>query len=127
LPARKEGIIPGMANLRLSRFVGDRIARQAIMYERRIDCDSDVGRMICDEIIEPADMDRSIARVIDRLTRSGAAVAMRHRPALRLAAEPFDLFRQYAALYAREQALCHFSPALISNLEQFWNAQNRKA
>ena len=40
LPARKEGIIPAMANLRLPRFVGDRIARQAIMYERRIDCDS---------------------------------------------------------------------------------------
>ena len=31
LPARKEGIIPGAANMRLPRFVGDRIARQAIM------------------------------------------------------------------------------------------------
>ncbi|MBS0550848.1 MAG: enoyl-CoA hydratase/isomerase family protein, partial [Proteobacteria bacterium] len=29
LPARKEGIIPAMANLRLARFVGDRLARQA--------------------------------------------------------------------------------------------------
>jgi hypothetical protein len=28
LPARKEGIIPGAANLRLPRFVGDRFARQ---------------------------------------------------------------------------------------------------
>ena len=40
LPARKEGIIPGLSNLRLPRFVGDRIARQAIMYGRRLDCDS---------------------------------------------------------------------------------------
>ena len=39
LPARKEGIIPGAANLRLSRFIGDRIARQAIMAGRRLDCD----------------------------------------------------------------------------------------
>ena len=30
LPARKEGIIPGAANLRLWRFVGDRVSRQAI-------------------------------------------------------------------------------------------------
>ena len=30
LPARKEGIIPGAANMRLARFTGDRIARQAI-------------------------------------------------------------------------------------------------
>jgi thioesterase DpgC len=37
LPARKEGIIPGMANMRLPRFVGDRLTRQAIMYEKRIE------------------------------------------------------------------------------------------
>ena len=127
LPARKEGIIPAMANLRMARFTGDRIARQAIMYERRIDCDSDVGRMICDEVVAPDEIDATIERVIDRLTGSGAVGAIGNRRALRLAAEPFDLFRQYAALYAREQAQCHFSPALISNLETFWNAQSRRA
>lgn len=127
LPARKEGIIPAMANLRMARFTGDRIARQAIMYERRIDCDSDVGRLICDEVVPPAEMDAAIERVIEHLTTSGSVGAIGNRRALRLAAEPFDLFRQYAALYAREQALCHFSPALISNLEKFWNAQSRKA
>jgi (3,5-dihydroxyphenyl)acetyl-CoA 1,2-dioxygenase len=127
LPARKEGIIPAMANLRMARFTGDRIARQAIMYERRIDCDSAVGRMICDEVAPPVEMDATIERVIDRLTTSGSVGAIGNRRALRLAAEPFDTFRQYAALYAREQALCHFSPALISNLETFWNAQSRKA
>ncbi|MBV8412644.1 MAG: hypothetical protein JOY64_33820 [Alphaproteobacteria bacterium] len=127
LPARKEGIIPAMANLRMARFVGDRLTRQAIMYERRIDCDSDVGRMICDEIVEPGTMDATISRVIDRLTGSGVVGAIGNRRALRLAVEPFDTFRSYAALYAREQAHCHFSPALISNLELFWNAQNRRA
>jgi thioesterase DpgC len=127
LPARKEGIIPAMANLRMARFTGDRIARQAIMYERRIDCDSEVGRMICDEVVPPEEIDATIVRVIDRLTGSGAVGAIGNRRALRLSAEPLDLFRQYAALYAREQAYCHFSPALISNLELFWNAQNRKA
>ena len=50
-----------------------------------------------------------------------------NRRALRFAAEPLDTFRRYAALYAREQAYCHFSPALISNLELYWNAQNRRA
>jgi (3,5-dihydroxyphenyl)acetyl-CoA 1,2-dioxygenase len=50
LPARKEGIIPGAANLRLWRFTGDRIARQAILYGRRLDCDTPEGRLICDEI-----------------------------------------------------------------------------
>jgi len=127
LPARKEGIIPGMANLRLARFVGDRIARQAIMYERRIDCDSDVGRMICDEVVDPDKIDETIAYVVDRITTSGVVGAIGNRRALRIANEPFDSFRAYAAVYAREQAWCHFSPALIANLEQYWNAQNRKA
>jgi thioesterase DpgC len=30
------------------------------------------------------------------------------------------------ALYAREQAFCHFSPALIANLERHWDARNRR-
>ena len=40
--------------------------------------------------------------------------------------EPLEMFRQYFAVYAREQAYCHFSPALIANLEKYWNAASRK-
>ena len=126
LPARKEGIIPGVSNLRLPRFTGDRIARQAIQYERRLDCDSPEGRLICDEIAPPQDMDAAIDRVVSRLTSSGAVGAIANRRAFRVGEEPIDLFREYMAVYAREQAYCHFSPALIANLEQYWNAQNRK-
>jgi thioesterase DpgC len=125
LPARKEGIIPGASNMRLLRFVGDRIARQLIQYERRLDCDSPEGRLICDEIAAPDDMETAIEHVVERLAASGAVGAIANRRAFRVAAEPIDLFRQYCAVYAREQAYCHFSPALIRNLEQFWNAQNR--
>ena len=126
LPARKEGIIPGAANMRLPRFVGDRIARQAIMAERRIDCDSDVGRMICDEIVAPDQMDATVAAIVDRLTNSGVVSASSNRRAFRVVQEPLDTFRRYCAVYAREQAYCHFSPALIGNLERYWNAQTRK-
>ena len=126
LPARKEGIIPGVANMRLPRFVGDRIARQAIQYERRIDCDTPEGRMICDRIVAPGEMDAALDEVTVRLTSSGVVSAASNRRAFRVAAEPLDLFRRYMAVYAREQADCHFSPALIGNLERYWNAQNRK-
>ncbi len=126
LPARKEGIIPGAANLRLPRFTGDRVARQAIQYERRLDCSSPEGRLICDEIAPPAEMDAAIERVVGRLTSSGAVGAVANRRAFRAIQEPIDAFRRYIAVYAREQAYCHFSPALIANLEQYWNAQNRK-
>jgi thioesterase DpgC len=126
LPARKEGIIPGAANMRLPRFVGDRIARQAIMYGRRLDCDSAEGRMICDEVVAPAEMDAALARVVSGLTDSGVVSAASNRRAFRVSEEPFDTFRRYMAVYAREQAYCHFSPALIGNLEKHWNAQARK-
>ncbi len=123
LPARKEGIIPGMANLRLPRFTGDRIARQAILSERRLPCDSPEGRLICDDIVEPGTMDAAIGRVVERLTGSGVVSAAANRRALRVAQEPLDLFRSYGAAYARDQATCHFSPALIQNLERYWIAQ----
>ena len=77
--------------------------------------------------MDPEAIDRTIDHVVDRLTGSGVVGAIGNRRALRLAAEPLDQFRRYVALYAREQAYCHFSPALISNLEHYWNAQNRRA
>jgi thioesterase DpgC len=126
LPARKEGIIPGAANLRLPRFVGDRIARQAILAERRIECASPEGRMICDEVVPPENMDRAIAEAVEKLTGSGVVSAAGNRRAFRAGQEPLELFRRYMAVYAREQAQCHLSPALIANLEKNWNAANRK-
>jgi (3,5-dihydroxyphenyl)acetyl-CoA 1,2-dioxygenase len=125
LPARKEGIVPGASNLRLHRFVGDRLARQLVQYERKLLCDSPEGRLICDEVVEAGEMDAAIERVVENLTSSGAVGAISNRRAFRIAVESLDLFRRYMAVYAREQAYCHFSPALIANLERYWNAQNR--
>ena len=127
LPARKEGIIPAMANLRLARFIGDRIARQAIMYERRIDCDSEIGRMICDEVVaarRDGRHDRARDRPADRLGRGRRDRQPPRAAPRRRAARPVPPVRR--ALRPRA-GLCHFSPALISNLEKFWNAQSRKA
>jgi thioesterase DpgC len=126
LPARKEGIIPGAANLRLPRFVGARIARQAILAGRRLDCDSPEGRMICDKVVPPDEVDSTVERMVEEFTGSGVVSAASNRRAFRAGEEPLDTFRRYMAVYAREQAYCHFSPALIANLEQHWNAAQRK-
>jgi thioesterase DpgC len=126
LPARKEGIIPGAANLRMPRFTADRITRQAILMGRRLDCDTPEGRMICDLIVPPGEMDQAVARVVDDFTGSGVVSAAGNRRAIRVGEEPLDQFRRYMAVYCREQAYCHFSPALIANLEKHWNAAQRK-
>jgi thioesterase DpgC len=126
LPARKEGIIPGAANLRMPRFTGDRITRQAILMGRRLDCDTPEGQMICDLIVPPGEVDDAVARVVNDFTGSGVVSAAGNRRAIRVGEEPLDLFRRYMAVYCREQAYCHFSPALIANLEKHWNAAQRK-
>jgi thioesterase DpgC len=123
LPARKEGIIPGAANLRLPRFVGDRIARQAILAERRLECDSAAGRLVCDDVVPPARMDWEIGAIVDKLTSSGVVSAAGNRRAFRIAQEPLDTFRRYMAVYAREQVQCHLSPALVANLERNWKVK----
>ena len=81
--------------------------------------------MICDTIVEAGGMDAAIEDLVGRLTSSGVVSAAGNRRALRVAEEPLDTFRRYMAVYAREQALCHFSPALIANLERNWNAHQR--
>lgn len=126
LPARKEGIIPGMANMRLPRFVGDRLTRQAIMYEKRIECDSPEGRLICDEIVPAGGMDAAVERVAGGLTNSGVVNAAANRRAFRIIDEPLSAMCRYLSVYAREQAYCHTSPALVANLERYWNAHERK-
>jgi len=125
LPARKEGIIPGASPLRLARSVGDRLARQAILSGREFVAGTPEGDLLCDEVVERGAVDDALARRIELLTDSGVVNAAANRRAMRIGAEPLDLFRVYMATYAREQAYCHFSPALIRNLERHWNAHER--
>jgi thioesterase DpgC len=121
LPARNEGIIPGAANLRLPRFVGDRLARQAILSGRELE-----PERLADEMVAPGAMDAAIDRRAAELATAGAVSSVANRRALRIAQEPLDTFRAYMAVYAREQAVCHFSPALIRNLEENWRAHERR-
>lgn len=127
LPARKEGIVPGLANLRLPRFVGERAARQAIFFNRSFAADEPAGRLIVDEIVADGEMEEAIARGADELRSAGTISLLANRRQLRLGQEPLATFRQYVAGYAREQARCLYSPALIDNLERNWNAHRRAA
>jgi thioesterase DpgC len=126
LPARKEGIIPGVSNMRLWRFVGDRSARQAILFERQFDADSPAGQLICDRVVDDGQMDAALDETIAALLGAGAVSAAGNRKAIRIGQESIDQFRQYMAMYCREEAYCHYSPQLIANLEKNWNAAARR-
>ncbi len=126
LPARKEGIIPGASNLRLPRSVGDRAARQAILSGREWTAGDADAALIVDEVSEAGGMDAALDSRVQMLTSSGLINAAANRRALRVGQEPLDVFREYMATYAREQAHCHLSPALVANLEQHWDAAHRR-
>jgi thioesterase DpgC len=126
LPARKEGIIPGASNLRLPRFVGDRLARQAILSGLEFEAGTPPAELLCDEVVEPDEVDAALAARVDALTGSGLVNAAANRRALRIGEEPLDVFREYMATVAREQAQCQLSPALVRNLEEHWRAHERQ-
>ena len=125
LPARKEGIIPGCANLRLPRFIGERLTRQAIFFNRTFPADSPEGLLMADEVVPAAEMEAAIRTAASEVVSAGTTSLDGNRMALRQAQEPLDLFRRYMANYAEAQARCLYSPALIDNLERNWNARNR--
>jgi (3,5-dihydroxyphenyl)acetyl-CoA 1,2-dioxygenase len=125
LPARKEGIIPGCANLRLPRMVGERLTRQAIFFNRDFPADSPEGRLIADEVVPGEEIEAATERAAAELTSAGTTSLVANRKALRVAHEPLDTFRRYMSNYTREQARCLYSPALIDNLERNWDAKRR--
>jgi thioesterase DpgC len=126
LPARKEGIIPGCANLRLPRFMGERLAREAIMFDRTFHVDSPEARTLVNEIAPRERMDEAVAECVANAVGSGMVSAGGNRKAIRIQTEPLDTFRRYMATYAYEQAFCHLSEQLVHNLERHWNARERK-
>ncbi len=126
LPARKEGIIPGVAPMRFSRFVGERTAQQGILFDSTFSVSSPEARGIVNEVVPAAQMDEAIERIVAKVSGTGLISAGANRKAIRIGQESRDQFREYMALYCREQANCHFSPTLIGNLERNWNAKNRR-
>jgi thioesterase DpgC len=116
LPAAQEGIIPGAANLRLTRLAGPRVARQAILQGRRIHAAEPTARHLIDEVVVPDELDTALARSVERL-RGEAVVA--NRRMLNLVEEPVEEFRRYMAEFALQQALRMHSPDVLGKVGRF--------
>jgi thioesterase DpgC len=125
LPARREGIIPGCANLRLPRVLGDRAARQALFFSRAFPADSPDGRLLADAVVPAGAMEAAVRSAASEVISAGTTSLVANRQALRAAQEPLDVFRRYMSAYSRDQARCLYSPALIDNLERNWTGRRR--
>lgn len=125
LPALAEGFIPGVANLRLPQYVGRRLANRIIYQNLQVPADSAAGRMLVDDVVDPADMDATVVRVAQEMNRSGVQGIISNRKAFRHATEPVDQFRCYMATFSREQARCMFGTEIVPNLERFWTERRK--
>jgi (3,5-dihydroxyphenyl)acetyl-CoA 1,2-dioxygenase len=106
LPARREGIIPGCAPLRLSRFVGERLAREAILFGYVFEAGTSEGRLLAGDVHVAGELGAAADRAASELTSVGLVTLTANRRALRAAHEPLDAFRRYMSGYARDQAHC---------------------
>ena len=116
LPAAKEGIIPGVANFRFSRYVGPRLSRQVILEGRRIWASEPAARLLVDEVVDPQELDDAIERSLARF--DGEAV-LANRRMLNLAEEPAEAFRAYMAEFALQQALRLYGEDVIHKVGRF--------
>jgi thioesterase DpgC len=126
LPARKEGIIPGCANMRLPRFMGERMARQAIMFDKTFYVESPEAQALVNEVHPREHLDAAVKLAVENAIGSGMVSAGGNRKAIRVETEPLDKMREYFVTYASEQAFCHLSEQLTYNLERHWNAREKK-
>lgn len=119
LPAAKEGIVPGSANLRLAARVGNRLARDMILRGRTLHAEEPDAASLADQVAPPAEMDAAIDAAAALLCSEAIPP---NRKMLRLAEEPLDQFRAYMAEFALEQAERIHAPDVLARLGS-WHAQ----
>jgi (3,5-dihydroxyphenyl)acetyl-CoA 1,2-dioxygenase len=115
LPAANEGIVPGFANLRLTRAVGSRMARQLILGGRKIWASEPDARLLVDRVVEPAEIEAAIEAQVAELS-APAVIPNRHM--LHVAEEPIDLFLRYAAEFALMQAERLYSADMLNKVSR---------
>lgn len=124
LPAADEGIVPGLANLRLTRTLGARLARSVILGGVRIAATDPRARLICDEIVPAEELDDAAERAAEQLAAPAVAA---NRRMLTLAEEPVELFLQYLADFAVIQAQRAYSTDVLAKVESRWQASRAVA
>jgi thioesterase DpgC len=122
LPAADEGIIPGAANLRLTRRAGPRLARQVILAGRRIWASEPDARLLIDEVAEPGDLDAAVEKRLARL-QSPAVIA--NRRMLTIAEESPAEFCRYMAEFSLQQALRLYSDDVLGKVGRFQEKSRR--
>lgn len=101
LPAAKEGIVPGVANLRLPGRVGPRLARELILHGRRLSGAEALRAGLVDAVVPHAGVDEHLTAVVAALSEPAVAA---NKLMLSYGIEPEDEFAAYLGEFAVVQA-----------------------
>lgn len=120
LPAANEGIVPGAANLRITRQMGSRLARNVILSGRRIRASDPEASLICDDIIDGLDgrdMDSALSHAVEAFASPSV---LANRMMLNMAEERPTDFQAYMAEFAVVQARRVHSIDVMAKLNRNW-------
>ncbi|MFC9842956.1 (3,5-dihydroxyphenyl)acetyl-CoA 1,2-dioxygenase DpgC [Streptomyces sp. NPDC060223] len=113
LPAAQEGIVPGVANLRLPRLTGARAARRVILTGQVVTATDPQASLICDEVVPSDGMDAAVETAVAAFDNPAV---LANRRMLQLAEEPPERFQAYLAEFAVTQALRLYSEDVIGRI-----------
>ncbi|WP_182074796.1 MULTISPECIES: enoyl-CoA hydratase/isomerase family protein [unclassified Serratia (in: enterobacteria)] len=102
LPAAKEGIIPGVSNLRLTTATSERFAKQVILHGRKVMADDADAGFIFDLVVASEELDQVLEQAIALMA---APAVPANKRMLVLAKEPLSEFRTYMQAFCREQVV----------------------
>ncbi|QHQ27788.1 enoyl-CoA hydratase/isomerase family protein [Xanthomonas albilineans] len=119
LPAAKEGIVPGSANLRLGARVGHRVSRDMILRGRIIQADEPDAAGLADAVVASEAMDVTIAHAVQQMRSEAVAP---NRRMLRVAEESPEDFRRYMVEFVLVQSSRIYADDVLARLRQRWAA-----
>lgn len=121
LPAAQEGIIPGVANFRLPRIAGSRLARQVILSGRKILATDSDAKWLCDKVVPTEEIDACIEAAVHEFNHPAV---VENRKMLNFSEEPRDQFCKYMAEFAYVQATRLYSQDVLKKISR-WARQEK--
>ena len=118
LPAAQEGIIPGLANYRLPKIIGDRLTKRVIFGGEKIYADGPYAHLICDEVVSKSAMEDAIKRASSSFKQQAV---LENKKMLNLGDVNNLQICKYLSEFAYTQAIRLYSEDVLKRLESFCN------
>jgi thioesterase DpgC len=106
--------------------MGHVLARKMINMNHKVKANTAEGKLLVDEIQPTEKLEEALHNVVKEIAEHGTKGMISNRKAFRVGAEPTDIFRQYMAMFSKQQAQCMYDNEILKNLENFWGEKLKR-